>query len=279
MNNADQDILELQACRINKNQYSIISQQVKLEGIQKLKFISYNIWFDQHNFIERSTELKKIFLNYDPDFICLQEVTQNFLIQLAQDEQICQKYYFSSPFIKYYDVLILSKYPISFKSKLFPSQMNRNLLFGEINVNNRKIVIGNTHLESLKYNDNYRREQLKIIKELLSNYDESIFMGDFNMSKQQEEQNIPENYIDIWKNLHPNEEGHTMQASKKFPSTRFDRILLRQSAYWNPSHIEIIGKDPIPYYYNHQKQHLYEIVTPSDHYGLYAEIAFNGHPK
>ncbi|KAL4506001.1 hypothetical protein ABPG72_013762 [Tetrahymena utriculariae] len=153
--------------------------------------------------------------------------------------------------------------------------MNRNLLFGEIIVNNRKIAIGNTHLESLKNNDNYRREQLNIIKELLSNYDESIFMGDFNIAKLQEEQSIPENYIDIWKHLHSNEEGHTMQASKKFSTARFDRILLHESTYLNPSHIEIIGKDPIPYYQNHQKKNLYEIITPSDHYGLYAEITFN----
>ncbi|EAR93583.1 endonuclease/exonuclease/phosphatase family protein (macronuclear) [Tetrahymena thermophila SB210] len=275
MNNLHQYIRELQTCKIDNNQYSVISQQVKLEGIQKLKFISYNVWFDQHNFVERSIELKKIFLNYDPDFICMQEVTQPFLIQLAQDKEICQKYYFSSPFVNQYDVFILSKYPISFKQMFFPSQMGRNLLFGEININNRKIVIGTTHLESLKNNDNYRMEQLKIIKELLSSYDESIFMGDFNMSKLNEEQSIPENYIDIWKALHPNEEGHTMQASKKFPSVRFDRVLLRQSTYWSPSHIEIIGKDPIPYYQNHQKKQIYEIVTPSDHYGLYAEISFN----
>ncbi|KAL4506003.1 hypothetical protein ABPG72_013764 [Tetrahymena utriculariae] len=153
--------------------------------------------------------------------------------------------------------------------------MGRNLLFGIITVNNIDISIGTTHLESIEYNDDYRLCQLSAIQDQFKSYPESILMGDFNFARKSEDQNIPEGYYDIWYRLFPNEDGHTMQASEKYPSLRFDRIILKESENWKPTHIELIGKDPLPSYQSKQPTP-FEIITASDHYGLYLELSFIG---
>ena len=40
--------------------------------------MTYNVWFGEHNFKERSIELIKIFYKYLPDIICMQEVREEF---------------------------------------------------------------------------------------------------------------------------------------------------------------------------------------------------------
>ncbi|EAR93582.1 endonuclease/exonuclease/phosphatase family protein (macronuclear) [Tetrahymena thermophila SB210] len=271
-----EDLRVKQTVKKTKHGFQKVGNDVNLSGIEKLKFISYNVWFEKHNFEERNIELRKIFLQFDPDFICLQEVTQDFLQLIFSDDQICDKYYFSSSsLVQAYDVLILSKYPIPFKCRYFPSEMGRNLLFGVITINDIDISIGTTHLESIDYNDDYRLCQLTAIEDQFKSYQESILMGDFNFAKKSEDQNIPEGYYDVWHALHPNEEGHTMQASQQYPSIRFDRIILKQSENWKPSHIELIGRDPLPSYQSKQFAP-FEIITPSDHYGLYLELSFIG---
>lgn len=39
-----------------------------------IKFITYNVWFEQFNFKERMEELNEIFEKSDADFICLQVI-------------------------------------------------------------------------------------------------------------------------------------------------------------------------------------------------------------
>ncbi|KAL4506002.1 hypothetical protein ABPG72_013763 [Tetrahymena utriculariae] len=91
-----EDLRDKLTVKKTKDGFQKVGQDVNLTGVEKLKFISYNVWFEKHNFKERNLELRKIFLKFDPDFICLQEVTQDFLQHIFSDEQICEKYYFSS---------------------------------------------------------------------------------------------------------------------------------------------------------------------------------------
>ncbi|EAR93581.1 endonuclease/exonuclease/phosphatase family protein (macronuclear) [Tetrahymena thermophila SB210] len=268
-----EQIIQKQTCQIApQGYYPVNAQPIKLQGVQKLKFISYNVWFDQFNFVERNQELRKLFLKHDPDFICLQEVTQYFIQLLSSDKELCSKYYFSSSFVQNYDVLILSKYPISFYCRNYNSNQGRNLLVGVINVNEVNLAIGTTHLESLPQNKEFRKYQLQVIQDELSKYPESIFMGDLNLETENESSYLPSQYQDTWLELHPGDQGVTFPQIKK----RLDRVLLKQSNLWKTTKIEVIGKEPIPLYNTKKPGNLYEVTTPSDHYGLYSEITFIG---
>src|SRR5689334_9633947 len=49
---------------------------------KEISFITYNVWFSPHNFDNRIRAIGKIFEKYSPDFICIQEATQKFLMYL-----------------------------------------------------------------------------------------------------------------------------------------------------------------------------------------------------
>lgn len=69
----------------------------KLESdqIKYLKFLSYNVWFEQHNFYERAEALNKIFEESNADFICLQEVINDFYNELIKKEYVKRNYFIS----------------------------------------------------------------------------------------------------------------------------------------------------------------------------------------
>jgi tyrosyl-DNA phosphodiesterase 2 len=64
-----------------------------------------------------------------------------------------------------------------------------------------------------------------------------------------------------------------MKKSKRYRAWRPDRICLKKNGNWKPKLIERIGMDPLPIYSKKMSED-FEIVTPSDHFGLYAEIEF-----
>ena len=45
----------------------------------QISFITYNVWFENHNFNNRINAIFQILEKYNPDFICLQEVTNAFI--------------------------------------------------------------------------------------------------------------------------------------------------------------------------------------------------------
>ncbi len=69
--------------------------KLELEKKKTLKFISYNVWFEDHNFFERAETLNEIFEKSDADFICLQEVTAKFFEILLKKQYIKENYYVS----------------------------------------------------------------------------------------------------------------------------------------------------------------------------------------
>ena len=46
-----------------------------------MKFMTYNVWFDDFKRDERFAVLMQMIEDSDADFICLQEVTHNFMHQ------------------------------------------------------------------------------------------------------------------------------------------------------------------------------------------------------
>jgi tyrosyl-DNA phosphodiesterase 2 len=248
-----------------------------------ISFITYNVWFEPHNWDNRIRELHNLFQTYNPDFICLQEVTKDFLNFLLVQEFIQNNYYISGELKNSYDVMILSKHPVKFYSLPFASSMGRRLLMTELSILTKdnfetKIIIGNSHFESLN-STHIRKQQLETSFRILNNFKGAFLMGDFNFdsSWENEEKNIDKKYNDIWKvykdiNNLQDSDGYTMAESKSFPAWRPDRILIKDTLNsFNLEKFEIIGKNKIEI---NQIQNFRKISTPSDHYGLYANLSF-----
>ncbi|KRX06348.1 Endonuclease/exonuclease/phosphatase [Pseudocohnilembus persalinus] len=255
--------------------YDNQNEQKLILNIKKIKCITYNVWFEPHKFEERNKELCNIFLKYSPDFICLQEVTNQFMALLRQNEKIMNKYYITDNQIGNYGVLILSKYPAQvFEVKFTNSYMGRSLLYLKLNIDKKDIIISTSHLESLGPNAKKRKEQIQSVYQHFNDMKDVLFMGDFNFDSPQENNNVDrQNYDDLWEILKDkNEESYTMKGNSYFPPWRPDRILCKKNGNLDPVHIERIGTEPIPYYQQNKAQHSDVIVTPSDHFGLYAEF-------
>eukprot|EP00029_Vermamoeba_vermiformis_P005461 TRINITY_DN1904_c0_g1_i1.p1 TRINITY_DN1904_c0_g1~~TRINITY_DN1904_c0_g1_i1.p1 ORF type:complete len:327 (-),score=7.09 TRINITY_DN1904_c0_g1_i1:85-1065(-) len=254
-----------------------------------LKFLTYNIWFADFHSRVRWQGLADLVRDNDPDFICFQEVTRPFLEVLVAQPWVREKYVSSDAIgntFQSYGVVILSKYPCrKFELHPFPSGMGRSLLIGQFYVNGEELAVATSHLESME-NGHFRRSQLIITEELLRQYPNAFFMGDFNFDatsnyndpKQTSLENnnlrhwMPE-YVDTWQLLHPELKGYTfdtdnnaMIANNSKEITRYDRIMYR-SKNWTPTSIQIIGDREITRIGNHP-------ILPSDHYGLVAQFQY-----
>ncbi len=242
---------------------------------KELSFITYNVWFEPHNFKNRINSLFMIFEKYSPDFICLQEVTQEFINGIIAQNFIRENYYISGNFKGGYDVLILSKFPVRFYVKNFKTRMGRNLLIAETiySKNNElfPLLVGTSHFESLN-NAPFRKAQLEDSFNILNTSTTSLLMGDFNFdpSWEQEQKVLDQNYSDsfqVWKERNYLDiEGYTMPKTHQFPAWRPDRILFKSLSL---NYFEILGVDPID---QEQGTCYAQVLTPSDHYGLFSKF-------
>lgn len=254
---------------------------------ETLSIVTFNVWFDQFQKMERLRELMNICR--DKDIICLQEVTTNFLKGVLEIDWVKKSYFVSDVFgstVSPYGVMILSKlHPKFFTFHKMPTKMSRYFLLMHLNVNNQDVEIGTVHLESLS-NRNTRKEQLELISKTLK-ADTSLFMGDFNFCSYRNyvendtsnlenevlKELVPE-FKDIWAEL-SKEKGYTFDTTSnkmiedhKFEQMRYDRIVIR-SKEWKPIAIDIIGDKEFK-----TDEYTKKKVYPSDHYGLITQIKY-----
>ncbi|CAD8145815.1 unnamed protein product [Paramecium pentaurelia] len=240
---------------------------------KEISILTYNVWFEKHNFNERVIEILKIIQQNNCDLVCLQEVTRNFQIMMSNDKFIQQNYYITGNVIKDYGILILSKFKPKFINELvFNSQFGRTFLYIECQINMHSLIIGTSHLESMVYNENARFEQLKYVYKELEKYKNVIIMGDFNLETQKDELSISPAYVDLWKHLYPDNPGYTfiIEDFKR----RFDRVLLKKEGSYLANKIEILGMDELPIYKNKKPSQKGEVKTPSDHFALKINLQY-----
>jgi tyrosyl-DNA phosphodiesterase 2 len=238
-----------------------------------LKVLTYNVWFEDHEFSCRTTALLDIIASSDADFVCLQEVTDRFADALSRDERLRAKYYFPDKPVRSYIVFILAKYPVAFRELGLRSGMGRSLVAAHFKLNGQDAVVSTVHLESLD-NARLRAEQLATIFPYISCSLFAILCGDFNFDHtwRDEQANLQLDFVDSWAALHDlaAEPGHTMPATPRFPAWRPDRVMLKSSA-WRVVNVEIVGRDVLEKFRHFAdptptKDNL--VKTPSDHYGL-----------
>ena len=128
---------------------------------RKLTILTYNVWFDNFYKHERYLVIMRILEQSDADFICLQEVTEDFKALLMAEDWAKKKYFVSgSSMFTFYGVLIMSKWPCKFYEREFVySRMGRSILLCEALINDKPFIVSTVHLESLD-NAKVRRDQL-----------------------------------------------------------------------------------------------------------------------
>ena len=112
--------------------------------------------------------LLKVIEEQDPDFICLQEVTDESRKIILENKWIQGIYSFASgnEFIEnFYGCMIISKYPCTFYERQFNSEMGRSLIIAEpsLPVN---FLVATAHFESLE-SALHRKEQMEVTFDLL----------------------------------------------------------------------------------------------------------------
>eukprot|EP01125_Pyxidicula_operculata_P022223 TRINITY_DN896_c0_g2_i1.p1 TRINITY_DN896_c0_g2~~TRINITY_DN896_c0_g2_i1.p1 ORF type:complete len:289 (-),score=40.13 TRINITY_DN896_c0_g2_i1:734-1600(-) len=169
------------------NAWQLEPFQLLTNSLKKEYFtlVTYNVWFDeQFAFEERCQEIFKILKETDADVICLQEVIPRFATSLLEQDWV-RPYSVSDkppfPTIDSYGVLLLSK-PKIHRLTIHPlrSDMGRKCLIAEYNLSEgKKMCVSTVHLESLA-TEQTRLHQLTTIHQLISGFDISVLMGDFN---------------------------------------------------------------------------------------------------
>jgi len=250
--------------------------------VDYLKVVTYNVWFDAHNFDARAEHLFRMLESSDADFICLQEVTHR-LISMIFKESWLKNYYVARNKMSHYGLMVLSRWPCVFKELSFNTEMNRTAIVAETKINGEIVAIASSHLESLESNRDYRENQMSQTFSFLENYQNAMFMGDFNFGDNYRENKlIPESYDDLWKSFNniETEPGYTMPKTSDFRAWRPDHILASQSSFWTPHQINRVGYEVIGVYGEEAGQSMLDQVcktvkTPSDHYGLVATMKLN----
>lgn len=183
--------------------------------------ISYNIWFEDTLFLERTISLVKIINNINPDAICLQEVRPH-IYKILLTTLVNYKYHFPKKCDKKYNCVIFSKYPIKkcLDYEYENSNMGRSLQIAKIDypyhsstedgvsVEKVEIVVANTHFESVfkkKCLNETKIEQFRIAGEVLdtlyNTFKNVVFCADTNVLYHEEGKfnEYFDKWIDSWK--------------------------------------------------------------------------------
>jgi endonuclease/exonuclease/phosphatase family metal-dependent hydrolase len=249
-----------------------------------LHVLTLNVWFDNIFQNERFSASIATIEQLLPDLVALQEVTDMFFELLTRSKKIQRAYYLSdykaTKGKSWYGILILVKKSPSFELKDFqllvlPSKCDRVCVTATIQSGQNTIIFGTCHLESDSNDWPIRQEQLNMITKHMRD-GISIFCGDFNIHDDAIETEFAKNlgWKDVWLLSEGTSEfrtqkdidrgGHTFgpYGFRKYPSSRLDRILIRDHLI--PSTLESFG------------DYLLDIpefqVHPSDHLGIHCKL-------
>jgi len=235
---------------------------------QKLKVLTWNLWFDESQYDERVKHQFAIMKQLDADIVSLQEVLPLYLQKLSTEEWVRNNYFvseFDGTQIRSYDTVLMSKIPLKqLNVHMIHSYMSRKLYVGETELNNEPTAITTVHLESLTKNSKIRKDQLGQIFTILKNTNNIFFFGDFNFCASiGEDPEFDPRFKDTWATLKGNEFQPTIGVNyprAEVKPARVDRIYIN-SPSWVPVDIQLIGTNKI-------RQTVMKSIYPSDHLGV-----------
>lgn len=206
-----------------------------------VKLVTYNVWFSSKNWLNRAIVLFRIVKDQDPDVICFQEVTSDFLKVLLREDWVRNLYFISDALgstVVPYGVVILSKIPMKHLTiHTLPTNMGRRFLMCELEVSGCTIHIGTVHLESMQ-NTQIRLQQLERIQSITQSFSNVFILGDFNFHVQSTENRFIAD-LDAWAKLH----GLTdPQKSRRGPM--IDRVISKSQVFV-PTSMQVLGCEPV----------------------------------
>lgn len=246
----------------------------------KFTLISWNVdGLDQNNLAERTVAVVDLLEKRNYTIIMFQELI------LATYEYISSrlklKYlpvrgtnnpyseYFTATFLRINHAAYVDHQIVNFPDTI----MNRNLLITRCRIDNIKLVVCNTHSESMAAYASQRMAQLKICFERCLTFAPEwnvIFGGDLNARDNEVRGKVPSNMCDVWIKCGSNSSSkytwdlalntNKRMPNKQQPRCRFDRIYYRESVPVSvrPEFFGITGLEKVPG----------TDSFPSDHWGV-----------
>ena len=239
----------------------------------ELDILSMNIWSDKYLQKERTQWLIQYIEKTNPDIICLQEVTNNNIIDLVlMFKKQGYQYRISNEKRHVFEVIACKWKIQDWKFQKFSTSAHDNgMLYCDIGANDNIITIASGNIDT----SNKGNEQLQCALNFLANKNHYIIYG--CTSHLQNEQYIFKNqrWLDAWINAGKNKlYEHTVDFTKNNNvieklTTRPDRIFIQGEC--NIYKYELVGTLPIcsTSFTSTLKTH------PSTHFGITCRINFH----
>ena len=245
---------------------------------------------------ERLNHMMRLLLREAPDFIGLQEVTQRVQDALRSSAALLQLYDISPFDVGHYGCLVLARrdFQAAFKQVELPTEMGRSLILADATAR-LDVTFATVHLESLD-SASTRAAQLEEAARQLAPCRHAVLCGDFNFDSQQawgdwrrsrrrrtpperlEESALPSRlpgFVDAWPAVHPGERGitfdgeHNPYVHDRGECMRYDRIMVHRLRPVGASLLGSLSSANEP----DSTQAYTAGATPSDHYGVVADLA------
>lgn len=267
-----------------------------------LRVLTFNIWFHPVKLEERTRCIAHIVVKWEPDFVCLQEVTPESHAILAGDPALAERYDMSPFSATSYGCLMMARKAlrVAFEEHKLPTEMDRTLLVGTTSAfPGGPMGIATAHFESLSTRA-VRQRQISIAERVLRPLGDAVLCGDFNFCSYRnfkeggtlenaEMQQTLHAYVDCWPALRDAEPGYTFDSDLndniiQEERMRYDRVMWRGERM-RPARIELVGTRPIEVEMGAEDEaalpaNPFETppprkkrVYPSDHFGLVCDFA------
>ncbi len=243
-----------------------------------MKLITLNTWGKCGPFRKRWDYFLKELERFSPDILCLQEVVNDELPKKIQHSFALN--HIHSSYIA--GLAIISRFPLLETDTLtyqtcspLETDYERKVIFTKIKINDRNLVIANTHLAWREEDHPTREGQVKELLEVLKKLkDPSMITGDLNDVPESSPlvkvktvgyKNLIEDFIPVnqkavtWDNQNLFIQTHNV----RFPDRQIDYILI------HPSVSKILKPISCKVIFNRMNE---KQIYPSDHYGIFAEF-------
>jgi len=269
---------------------------MEIDSPPSFSVLSYNVWFREDVALKARMKAIADIIEQEqfPDFLCLQEVTQNIVSELRSHGFWSQYHASEIPSEPYFVLLMTRKdlmnEPPGTAFRAYPnSVMGRGLLSVRLDLCGVPLTVANTHLESPVPGDRHTKEratQLTMATSHLSVVaaDNAVVCGDMNWLEEDGamQLHLPEGWLDAWMHLYPGEPGATydtrgndLNKGLPFPPGRLDRLLYKTRDFEAAS-MRTVGTRPIDGVMADMQASngrvYHKQVFPSDHYGIITQF-------
>ncbi|VIO87474.1 Uncharacterized protein BM_BM6959 [Brugia malayi] len=237
-----------------------------------LTVMSWNIdGLDENNLTIRFTAVCYIISKISADVVFLQEMTPDLVPQVRKNLSGEYSILVATPNLPYFTVVLLKPFIELISHKAIPyrrSGMGRSMQLVETSLRGRKVMLLNTHLESMKEHSDIRLTQIQECFKQLVEWDDGktviVFGGDLN-ARDSEICELPPGFEDAWIAAGSRPKFRftwdTLLNNNKVTGKarcRFDRIIYKSAGIFSGVDFSLEGQNRIRT----------SLCFPSDHWAI-----------